>query len=171
MAKKPSYIGLMNAIANSERQGHDLFRDWCHATRDEDLKPVLHMVAIREMEHSWAFEKRLNELGFDLQPSKNAALSKLTKLLKSKADDVEKFAAFGIGTAPARDKAPAPADGLLQILSDQTIDPQTGALMGRFICEERDTGRELNKAYKALMRRRSKVKRKKPKKASARKAA
>ncbi|MEM7366542.1 MAG: hypothetical protein AAF525_21210, partial [Pseudomonadota bacterium] len=147
---------LMNAIANGERQGHDLFRDWCNASKDEDLKPVLHMVAIREMEHSWAFEKRLNELGYDLQPSKNASLSKLTKLLKSKADDVEKFAAFGIGTAPAKDKAPAPADGLLQILSDQSIDPQTGALMGRFICEERDTGRELNKAYKALMRRRAK---------------
>ncbi len=166
MAKKPTYIGLMNAVANGERQGHDLFRDWCNATSDEDLKPVLHMVAIREMEHSWAFEKRLNELGFDLQPSKNAALSKLTKLFKSKADDVEKFAAFGIGTAPAKDKAPS--DGLLQILSDQTIDPQTGALMGRFICEERDTGRELNKAYKALMRRRTMVKSKKP---SAKKAA
>lgn len=171
MAKKPSYIGLMNAIANGERQGHDLFRDWCKATQDAELKPVLHMIAIREMEHSWAFEKRLNELGYDLQPSKNPALSKLTKLLKSKTDDMKKFAAFGIGTTPAKDKAPAPSDGLLQILSDQTIDPQTGALMGRFICEERDTGRELNKAYKALMRRRAKGAGKKPKKATARKAA
>ena len=33
------------------------------------------------------------------------------------------------------------------------IDPQTGALIGRFISEERDTGRQLLKAYKAMQRR------------------
>jgi hypothetical protein len=44
-------------------------------------------------------------------------------------------------------------DGLLQILADKTIDPRTGELMGRFISEERDTGRQLIKAFKAMQRR------------------
>ncbi|MEE2783348.1 MAG: hypothetical protein VYE04_08305, partial [Pseudomonadota bacterium] len=63
MAKKPSYIGLLNAVANGERGGYELFKAWSASTQDEQLKPTLDMVAIREMEHSWAFEKRLNELG------------------------------------------------------------------------------------------------------------
>ena len=39
---------------------------------------------------------------------------------------------------------------MLKILADTTIDPQTGALLGRFIAEERDTGRRLKACYQAL---------------------
>lgn len=157
MATKPSYVGTLNAIANGERGGYELFRAWSASTSDAELQKTLDMVAIREMEHSWAFEKRLSELGFDVLPptEKNKAGAKLLKMMKSKASDTEKFAAFGIGTTPtgnAADTEPA-TDGLLQILADKTIDPQTGGLIGRFICEERDSGRALLKAWKAFQRR------------------
>ena len=34
--------------------------------------------------------------------------------------------------------------------SDESIDPQTGALLGRFIAEERDSGKRLRSAYQQL---------------------
>ena len=188
--RKPSYIGLLNAVAVGERGGHQQFDAWCAATNNEELKKTLGMVAIREMEHSWAFEKRLSELGYDCRPSTDKAaikdLEKRIKLLGSKASDAEKFALFGIGEAPATKHAgkksgkkngkqsgkkakPKPQeDQLLKVLADKSIDPQTGALLGRFICEERDTGRALVAAYKACAQASAKAaksggKKKKPK--------
>jgi len=177
---KPSYIGTLNAIANGERRGHELFKEWSAATQDKQLKKTLDMVAIREMEHSWAFEKRLCELGFSLRtPADDVArkaFAKQLKLLKSGASDAEKYASFGItnrsvdgsnkgkkkgkkqdkkqGKKTKEDKRGLPRpDRLLSILADTSVDPKTGELMGRFICEERDTGRQLRKAYKAMRRR------------------
>lgn len=151
---KPSYVGLLNAIANGERGGHALFSAWSAATKNTGLKKTLDMVAIREMEHSWAFEKRLNELGYELRPnSDDAALKDLknrVKLLGSKASDSTKFALFGIGPnagKKSQKRKQKEDDQLLAILSDNSIDAQTGELMGRFICEERDTGRALRAAY------------------------
>jgi rubrerythrin len=154
MVKKPSYIGLLNAIANGERGGHQLFNAWSTSTTDKALQPTLNMIAVREMEHSWAFEKRLTELGFSLRPTTNKALNKQVKLLKSKISDEEKFASFGFGATP--DNPRETGDALLQILADKSIDPQTGELMGRFISEERDTGRQLTKAYRAMQVRKKK---------------
>lgn len=166
MATKPTYVGLLNAIANGERGGHQLFSSWSAATKDKKLKKTLDAIAVREMEHSWAFEKRLSELGYELRPpadeSGRQALAKQVELLASKASEKEKFASFGI-VKQAKDKAKAgkksskksakkaaadEPDKLLRILSDPSIDPATGALMGRFIAEERDTGRLLRKAFK-----------------------
>ena len=148
MTKKPSYIGLLNTIANAERGGYELFKAWSDSTKDKTLKPTLDMVAVREMEHSWAFEKRLTELGFALQEKTNKDLSKQVRFFRSAVSDIDKFAALGVGTKSANTDE---IDGLLQILADKTIDPQTGALMGRFISEERDTGRQLVKAHKAVL--------------------
>ncbi|MCZ6639997.1 MAG: hypothetical protein O7F71_00350 [Gammaproteobacteria bacterium] len=159
MAKKPSYIGLLNAIVNGERGGYELFNAWSTNTTDELLQPTLNMIAVREMEHSWAFEKRLAELGFNLRPTTNKALNKQVKLLKSKASDEEKFASFGFGANTSAERETG--DALLQILSDKSIDPQTGELMGRFISEERDTGRQLTKAFRAMKARKEKARKNK----------
>ena len=153
MSKKPSYVGVLNAIANGERGGHALFKSWAGSTPDKDLKPVLEMVAIREMEHSWAFEKRLSELGFGLKETINKDLKKHVKLLGSKISDKEKFASFGL--VEGEKVTESEKDGLLQILSDKTIDPITGGLIGRFICEERDTAVQLKKAFRATQRKKA----------------
>jgi len=169
MAAKPTYVGLLNAIANGERGGHQLFSSWSAATKDKELKKTLETIAIREMEHSWAFEKRLSELGYSLRPpadeSGKQALAKQVELLSSKASDTEKFASFGLvkqskskqskklGKKASKKPADDEPDKLLKILADPNIDPTTGALMGRFIAEERDTGRLLRKAFKACLQR------------------
>ena len=145
MADKPSYIGLLNAIANGERVGHKIFRNWSKVTTCDEIRGTLQTVAIREAEHAWAFEKRLCELGFGLKAKPFPDLKKTLKIAKSDATDIEKFEHLGYGK-----KSKGGEDGLMKLLEDKTIDPQTGALLGRFICEERDTGRRLKACYETL---------------------
>ncbi len=83
MADKPSYIGLLNAIANGERGGAKIFRNWAEVTTCEDIRGTLQTVAIREAEHAMAFEKRLCELGFGLRKKENPDLKKTFKIEKS----------------------------------------------------------------------------------------
>jgi 5-bromo-4-chloroindolyl phosphate hydrolysis protein len=106
----------------------------------------LQTVAIREAEHAWAFEKRLCELGFGLKEKEFPDLKKTLKVAKSDAGDIEKFEHLGYGKKSKSEQT----EGLTKLLEDTTIDPQTGALLGRFICEERDTVRRLNECYQFL---------------------
>jgi hypothetical protein len=142
MSSKPSYIGVLNAIANAERRGHELLSTWAANTSDAEIRNTLNVVAIREAEHSWAFEKRLCELGFGLQPRDDAKHAERMACVRSNASDAEKFVFLGLNREAPTDEE----DQLLKLLADRTIDPQTGALLGRFICEERDSGRRLLEA-------------------------
>ncbi len=144
MADKPSYIGLLNAIANGERLGHKIFRKWAKVTQCDAIRGTLQMVAIREAEHAWAFEKRLCELGFGLKPKAFPDLKKTLKVAKSGASDIKKLERLGYG------KKPGGTDGLAQLLDDHTIDAQTAALLGRFICEERDSAHRLHACFQML---------------------
>lgn len=152
MAKKPSYIGTLAAIANAERGGYELFKAWASSTRDARLRTTLNTVAVREAEHSWAFEKRLSELGYPLESAKSKDANEIVKLAGSRSADTKKFHALGIGVKRSTNSDDQ-GDRLLSLLSDTTIDSQTGELLGRFICEERDSGRLLIEAYKSLQRR------------------
>jgi rubrerythrin len=143
---KPSYIGVLNAIANAEAIGAKIFKKWAEVTTCDAIRPTLQMVAIREAEHSLAFEKRLCELGFGLMPKEFPDLEKSVKVAKSDASDIEKFERLGFGKA----RGEGAEDDLLELLADKTIDPQTGALLGRYICEERDSGRQLRACYQTL---------------------
>ena len=146
MADKPSYIGLLNAIANGERGGAKIFKKWAEVTTCDDIRPTLQTVAIREAEHALAFEKRLCELGFTLREKENPELKKTVKVMKSQRDDLEKFQHLGYGKKSKSEQT----DALVRLLEDTSIDPQTGALLGRFICEERDTVRRLTACYEFL---------------------
>ena len=160
MAQKPSYIDTLNAIVNIERYSYEWINNWSAVTKDTKLKRTLDMVAIREMEHSWAFEKRLCELGYSVTPEEPfEGFKALNKLMKSNASDEEKFA--GTGITSAQSDPTAGNDFFLQLLADPSIDPKTGELIGRYICEERDSGVQLRKAYKAMRRRKSARTRKK----------
>ncbi len=145
---KPSYIGVLNAIANAEAVGHRIFKKWAKVTSCDAIRGTLQMVAIREAEHSLAFEKRLCELGYGLKPKEFPELEKSVKVAKSDRSDIEKFEQLGYGDRERRrDDA---EDGLLKLLANKSIDPQTGALLGRYICEERDSARQLLAAYRSI---------------------
>jgi len=142
--EKPSYIGSLNAIANGEQGGYEVLKAFADNAQREDVAHLLRVVSIRELEHAAAFQKRLCELGFALRPSENPKLGDSLECVRSQASDCEKFEHLGLNKEPEPD---AP-DQLLQLLADTSIDPQTAGLLGRFIAEERDSGRLLREAYR-----------------------
>ncbi len=148
MADKPSYLGLLNNIALGEGRASRYLRAWAEKTDDLDVRQVLETVAIREGEHSLAFEKRLCELGFSLLEKPDPKFEKTLDLVTSDKSDLEKFEGLGIG------KERADGEDLFSgLFKDETIDIQTGELLGRYIAEERDSGRLLRGCYEELKRR------------------
>jgi hypothetical protein len=146
---KPSYLPLLNTIAVNEKKGELFLSAWAETTDDDDLAATLRFVAIREGEHAWAFTKRMCELGYSVS-EKDAYqvfedFDALLDCVCSDASDAEKVAHIN-GTLGGDSKDP-----FARLFEDTTIDPQTGALLGRYIAEERDSGRRLQAAYDAVL--------------------
>lgn len=142
---EPTYLPLLNSIAVNERKGEALLSAWADATADAELKSVLQFVAIREGEHAAAFTKRLCELGQavceDTAYQVFEDFDGLLAFIGSGASDAEKITRFaGPGDREQKD----PFRGFF---NDTSIDPETGALLGRYIAEERDSGRRLRAQY------------------------
>lgn len=144
MSDKPSYLGLLNAIAVAEGRGYEVLDAWRRSTPDAELASVLETVAIREREHAAAFTKRLCELGYGVRETPSREFEDSLAAARSDAPDAEKFRrVLGYGKAGEA----GTDDPLAGIFDDRTIDPQTGALLGRFIAEERDSERRLRAAW------------------------
>ena len=143
----PTFLPLLNSIAVNEARGHKLLGAWAATAKDPDLKAALTFVSIREGEHAMAFTKRMCELGHAVdEGSAYQVFRNFDELLAcagSDASDAEKVDMLTRGE---------PADGerkdpFRNFFKDTTIDPQTGALLGRFIAEERDSARRLRAEY------------------------
>jgi len=152
----PSYLPLLNSIAVNECKGEKLLGAWADCTRDEQLAATLRFVAIREGEHAWAFTKRTCELGHAVCEDTAYQVFKdfdaLLACLRSDLSDAEKIARFrdgqrGSEKREARDAGAKARDAFTGFFNDTTIDPITGALLGRYIAEERDSGRRLKAEY------------------------
>lgn len=143
---EPTYLPLLNSIAVNECKGEALLSAWADATPDAELASVLRFVAIREGEHAAAFTKRMCELGHPVCEETAYQVFKdfdgLLACVKSNLSDAEKVSRLrgGQGSGDGRD----PFRGFF---NDTTIDPQTGELLGRYIAEERDSGRRLQAQY------------------------
>lgn len=145
MAEKPSYIGLLNAIAVAEGQAECYFQAWASVTPSDEVRQVLTTVGLREGEHSKAFEKRMCELGYSVLPRDEAKAAEREAIAKrTDLSDKEKFEKLGIGN-----DGDGP-DVFSTMFNDRSIDIQTGALLGRYIAEERDSGRMLADCYAQL---------------------
>jgi len=143
MSDKPSYLGLLNAIAVGECGGEQLFDAWAAATPDDDVRCVLQTVALREGEHAKAFAKRINELGYSVRPKDDPELPARVAIAASRSmSDCEKFERLGFSKDPG-----SGPDFFVRFFEDTTMDIQTGELMGRYVSEERDTGRRLRACY------------------------
>ena len=146
MSDKPSYLGLLNAIAVAEGAAEEYLRCWAATTTNDEVRAVISTVAIREGEHAKAFEKRICELGYGLR-SKPADPEPLEVAGSTDLSDREKFEKLRLGGEPADGP-----DVFAGMFADSTIDIQTGALLGRYIAEERDSGRLLRSCYQQLCR-------------------
>lgn len=145
MSDKPSYLGLLNRIAVGEAGGEQFLEAWADTCERDDVRGVLQIIALREGEHAKAFAKRMCELGHAVRKHEDPRMAERMKIVSSKTlSDREKFEQLGIVRTDA-------AEGILgKLFEDTTIDPQTGALLGRFIAEERDSLRMFKACYDAL---------------------
>lgn len=157
---KPTYLGLLNALSVAETAAEPIFTTWADTTKDKKLAKTLRFVAMREGEHGVAFAKRMLELGYEVRQPESRGESAALKIAGSKKTDLQKFRALKLG------KGPGKTDVFDNMFADKNIDPVTGGLLGRYIAEERDSGRKLAAEYERLL---AADKRKKAKKASVKK--
>ncbi len=147
MTDKPSYLGLLNAIALGERRAAEYLKVWIATTPNDDVRHQLHTICLREAEHAAAFEKRLDELGYSLIETPDAAQERSLEIAASTTlSDRDKLKALKLHRRPSNSKS----DIFEGFFANKDIDPQTGALIGRYIAEERDTGRRFADCYDAL---------------------
>ena len=147
MNPKPSYLGLLNSIANGESAAEVYLEAWVCTTKRDDVRQVISTVAAREGEHGKSFAKRINELGFSVQPrSDGRAADRMAIATSTTLSDREKFEKLDLGRAVQ----PGKTDNFATFLDDVSIDIATGTLLGRYISEERDSGRLLRCCYAAL---------------------
>jgi rubrerythrin len=150
MTERPTYLPMLEAIANAERQGHEYYSAWYEHATDPDLKETMRVVANRELEHSLALRKRIDELGFECQPAEILDFSKQIEIVTSDCSDWEKVQALEL-TDLAEKVADPKNDPFGKLFKDLTIDIQTGALLGRYIAEERDSARMLGACASAMV--------------------
>ena len=136
MADKPSYLGLLNAVSCAETRAHAYLTAWAGVTTDPEVRAVLLKVAAREGEHGMSFAKRINELGFELQPADDPHFEEQMAIATADCSDLEKAEALGLLRFCTADGEPDVFDNFFR---DHSIDIQTGELLGRYIAEERDT--------------------------------
>jgi hypothetical protein len=147
MSEKPRYLGLLNAIAVAEGRAQTYLCAWAEVTLSDEVRHVLRTVAAREGEHAMSFARRINELGFEVRPKDDHdQLEKTIALVRSNRSDLEKMKALKLHRLDTTDRP----DIFDDFFKDHTIDIQTGALLGRYIAEERDSGRILRRCYEQL---------------------
>ena len=147
MSTKPSYLGLLNAIALAECRAHAYLTAWADITPSDDVRKVLRTVAAREGEHGMSFAKRINELGYEVRPKDDPEFEKVNAIATStKLSDLEKMEKLKLHKLDRGDKP----DIFDDFFKDHSIDIRTGELLGRYIAEERDSARLLRSCYEQL---------------------
>ncbi len=151
MSDKPSYLGLLNAVSLAETEAHEYLTAWAAVTPHDGVKATLLTVAAREGEHGMAFAKRINELGYNLRPKADdpKRAERLACACSTEISDYDKMHFLGVARI-AEDAGKTGPDVFDQFFADHSIDIQTGELLGRYIAEERDTGRRLRACYLAV---------------------
>jgi len=148
MSEKPSYLGLLNAISLAEGEAECYLDAWADVTPNPAVRQVISTVALREGEHGKAFAKRICELGYSVLPKGGGDGAAKMEIAGSRdLTDREKFEKLDVG----QEREAGDGDDIFAgMFRDKSIDIQTGALLGRYIAEERDSGRMLRACYAEL---------------------
>jgi hypothetical protein len=141
-AKKPAYLGLLNAISLAETSAGIYLRAWADATPNENLACTLRLVAARETSHGELFCRMLCELGYELRQKPDPEGAKrLAKYANPKISDLEKI-------GRARSDISSDPFGEIEVkLAEGFYDPVTANMLNWYICEERDSAKKLRAAY------------------------
>ena len=147
MSAKPSYLGLLNAVSVAESDAGRYLAAWAEVTPSEEVRAVISTVALRESEHGLAFAKRIDELGYSVIRTDDPKVAEREAIAGSTAlSDKEKFELLGLGA----DRSNGGRDVFDSFFENKDLDPVTGGLLGRYIAEERDSGRKLAACYASL---------------------
>jgi hypothetical protein len=147
MSDKPSYLGLLNAVSVAESDAGSYLAAWAEVTPSDDVRAVISTVALRESEHGLAFAKRIDELGYSVIRKDDPKVAERVAIAGSTAlSDKEKFELLGLGEP----RSNGSRDVFDSFFENKDLDPVTGALLGRYIAEERDSGRKLAACYAIL---------------------
>ena len=92
------------------------------------------------------------ELGYEVRSPVDPEPSESMTIATSKKSDLAKFRALKLH------KGPGKTDVFDTMFADKNIDPITGGLLGRYIAEERDSGRLLAAEYQRLLAAKAKAK-------------
>lgn len=142
---KPSYLGLLNAIAVGEARAHRYLTAWIAVCTDPEVRDVLSTVCWREGEHGMSFAKRIDELGFSVRPKEDPNLERDLEVAGSTTlTDRQKVEHFGLG------RLTETLSFFDDIFKDHSIDIRTGELLGRYVAEEFDSARLLSGCYAKL---------------------
>lgn len=142
---KPSYLGLLNAIALAESRAGVYLRAWAAVTPNDDLRACLTTVAKRETSHGEVFQRRIEELGFSLLEREDAKFEQtLAKLGAADISDLEKV------RREDQDEGADPFGPMELQLDDGIFDPLTALLLRWYIAEERDSTALAKAAYAAV---------------------
>jgi len=141
-AKKPAYLGLLNAISLAETEAGIYLRAWADATCDDELACTLRLVAARETSHGMLFCRMLGELGYELREKADPkSAERIAKYANPKIADVDKLPKQGSG------EEKDPFGEIERAMADGMYDPVTCNMLSWYICEERDSGAKLREAY------------------------
>lgn len=147
MSHKPSYLGLLNAVSVAETDAGTYLAAWAAVTPSKDVRAVINTIALRETEHGLAFAKRIDELGYEVIPKADPKTAERMAIAGSTAlSDKEKFEALGLGRAAQNGSR----DIFDTFFENKDLDPVTGGLLGRYVAEERDSGRKFAECYSLL---------------------
>ncbi len=147
MSTEPTYLPLLRQIANAECNAEVYLSAWAETTPRADVRQIITTIALREGEHSKAFQKRICELGHDVSMVCTERTNELVAIARDTSlTDLDKFQRMGLGAPPDLTKP----DRWATYFDDQNIDINTGELLGRFVSEERDSVRLLADCLCAL---------------------
>jgi rubrerythrin len=153
MSDKPSYFGLLNELSLAETDGYAIGNEWLAVTDNDGVRAMLESINERERHHGQMFAEHIKELGFSLEPRDDPNPPERVKRMEIASSktmtDLEKFEALGVVAALATE-GDADKDFLTKLFVDTSIDVETGELLGRYICEERESGREFRACYEKL---------------------
>jgi rubrerythrin len=141
ITKKPSYLGLLNAISLAESAAAVYLEAWANVTPNEDLARTLRLVAARERSHSEVFCRRIAELGYALRrKSDPQAARRLAKLADPDVSDLQKI-------GPECEEEADPFGEIRRRMREDEFDPLTLSLINWYIAEEKDSAKRLREAY------------------------
>ena len=145
MTSKPEYVSLLNDIRLQENRAGVYLEAWANKTDNKDLKECLSFVAAREYSHGDIFDRRVKELGFQIEEISDPDFDEKVRVVKSDISDSEKIA--WLKEARLRQATPGVRERYEAATDDEAVDPLTRSLLRWFTDVENDSVVRMGAVY------------------------